>query len=148
MDQTVAQARYLTSRIMAEPDLTLMAPTATTVVCFRHDPGDMAEPALRAHNTEIMLRLQEGGVAVISDTTLRGKHTLRLAICNHRTRTEDLDLLLHGVLRIGHMLLAPDHETRCAPHGSYPKPARKSVSRVAVRLFCIIHREARPRLAI
>lgn len=118
MDQTVAQARYLTSRIMAEPDLTLMAPTATTVICFRHDPGDMAEPALKAHNTEIMLRLQEGGVAVISDTTLRGKHTLRLAICNHRTRTEDLDLLLHEVLRIGHMLLAPDHETRCAPHGS------------------------------
>lgn len=104
MDQTVAQARYLTTRIMAEPGLTLMAPTATTVVCFRHDPGGMTESDLKAHNTEIMLRLQESGVAVVSDTTLRGRHALRLAICNHRTRTEDLDLLLHEVMRIGRAL--------------------------------------------
>ncbi|MDX5412179.1 MAG: pyridoxal-dependent decarboxylase, partial [Rhodobacterales bacterium] len=39
LDQTVSQARYLTRRIMAEPDLALMAPTATTIVCFRHDQG-------------------------------------------------------------------------------------------------------------
>ena len=49
---------------------------------------------------EIMLRLQESGVALLTDTTISGRHCLRVAICNHRTRNEDLDLLLHEVLRI------------------------------------------------
>lgn len=101
LDRTVALARYLTSLIADQPDLVLTAPTATTVVCFRHAPGGMDEAALRAHNTEIMLRLQESGVAVISDTTIRDRHCLRVAICNHRTRDEDLDLLVREVLRIG-----------------------------------------------
>jgi glutamate/tyrosine decarboxylase-like PLP-dependent enzyme len=51
--------------------------------------------------TEIMLRIQESGVAVLTDTTLRGRHALRVAICNHRTRTEDLDLLVAEVPRVG-----------------------------------------------
>lgn len=101
IDRTMAQARHLTALIEAEPDLTLMAPTASTVVCFRHDPGDLDEAALRVQNTEIMLRLQESGIAVISDTTIHSQHCLRVAICNHRTRNEDLDLLVEEVLRIG-----------------------------------------------
>jgi glutamate/tyrosine decarboxylase-like PLP-dependent enzyme len=101
LDQTVAQAHHLTSLIAREPQLVLMAPTAATVVCFRHAPEGMDEARLRAHNTEIMLRLQEVGIAVVSDTTLRNRHCLRVAICNHRTRTEDLDLLVEDVLRVG-----------------------------------------------
>lgn len=101
LDQAVAQAHHLTSRIAREPKLVLMAPTAAAVVCFRHAPEGMDEAGLRAHNTEIMLRLQEAGIAVVTDTTLRNRHCLRVAICNHRTRTEDLDLLVEDVLRIG-----------------------------------------------
>jgi glutamate/tyrosine decarboxylase-like PLP-dependent enzyme len=104
LDRTIAQARRLTELITAEPDLELMAPTATTVVCFRHAPGQMDEADLRAHNTEIMLRVQESGIAVISDTTLRGRHCLRVAICNHRTRNEDLALLVREILRTGNEL--------------------------------------------
>jgi len=111
LDRTIAQARHLTARIDTEPLLTLMAPTATTTVCFRHDPGTMDEAALKAHNTEIMLRLQESGVAVITDTTIRGRHCLRVAICNHRTRTEDLDLLVREVLRIGDELFDEGHRS-------------------------------------
>jgi aromatic-L-amino-acid/L-tryptophan decarboxylase len=48
-----------------------------------------------------MLRIQESGVAVITDTTIRGRHALRVAICNHRTRIEDLDLLVDEISRIG-----------------------------------------------
>lgn len=118
IDRTVAQAQHLTRRIAAEPDLTLMAPTATTVVCFRHDPGGLTEAGLKAHNTEIMLRLQESGVAVISDTTLRGQHALRVAICNHRTRNSDLDLMLRDLLRIGRALAAPAPAAAHAGRGS------------------------------
>jgi glutamate/tyrosine decarboxylase-like PLP-dependent enzyme len=101
LDRNIAQALHLTALIDAAPELELMAPTATSVVCFRHAPGVMGEADLRAHNTEIMLRIQESGIAVITDTTIRGRHCLRGAICNHRTKNEDIDLLVREVLRIG-----------------------------------------------
>jgi aromatic-L-amino-acid/L-tryptophan decarboxylase len=74
------------------------------VVCFRFNPGGMEEPALRSLNIEIMLRMQETGVAAVSDTTVKGRHCLRVAICNHRTRRSDLDLLVHEVVRLGEEL--------------------------------------------
>ncbi len=101
LDRNIAQALHLTALIDAAPELELMALTATSVVCFRHAPGVMGEADLRAHNTEIMLRIQESGIAVITDTTIRGRHCLRVAICNHRTKDEDIDLLVQEVLRIG-----------------------------------------------
>jgi glutamate/tyrosine decarboxylase-like PLP-dependent enzyme len=61
----------------------------------------MDDAALKALNVEIMLRLQEQGIAVLSDTTVRGRHCLRVAINNHRTRRADLDLLVREILRLG-----------------------------------------------
>jgi glutamate/tyrosine decarboxylase-like PLP-dependent enzyme len=61
----------------------------------------MAGGALKAINTEIMLRLQEEGTAAISDTTVHGEHCLRVAINNHRTRRDDLDLLIRETIRLG-----------------------------------------------
>jgi aromatic-L-amino-acid/L-tryptophan decarboxylase len=104
LDRNIAQASYLADRIAATPGLALMTPPQTSIVCFRHDPGELDEPALRDHNREIMLRMQESGIAVLTDTTIRARHCLRVAICNHRTRNEDLDLLLREVLRIGENL--------------------------------------------
>ena len=65
----------------------------------------MDEDMLCLHNTELLLRLQERGIAAPSDTTIRGRHCLRVAICNHRTRTEDLDLLVSDVLRTARELM-------------------------------------------
>lgn len=104
IDQNIDQAHYLARLIEAKPGLRLMAETVINIVCFRYDPEDMDEPTLKALNTEIMLRLQEDGIAVLSDTTLRGQHCLRAAICNHRTRREDLDLLVAETLRLGREL--------------------------------------------
>jgi len=61
---------------------------------------------LKALNTEIMLRLQEEGTAAISDTTVQGQHCLRVAINNHRTRLEDLELLVRETVRLGKELMA------------------------------------------
>ena len=65
-----------------------------------------SEAQLKALNTELMLQLQETGIAAPSDTTLRGKHCLRVAINNHRTRREDLELLVRESARIGQKLEA------------------------------------------
>ena len=99
--QNIEQARYLARRIAEEPCLELVAPADISIVCFRHDPGGMDEDQLRAHNTEILLRLQESGVAAPSATTMRGRYCLRVAICNHRTEYRDLDILLDEVVRLG-----------------------------------------------
>ena len=104
IDQNIAQAHYLTRLIEAEPDLELMAPTVINIVCFRYRLKHADEAAHEAVNTEIMLRLQEAGTAVMTDTTIHGRHCLRAAINNHRTRREDLDLLVKEVVRIGREL--------------------------------------------
>lgn len=104
IDQNCAQAQHLARRIAAEPRLELMAPVATNIVCFRHRLPGAGEAALKAFNTEILLRVQESGLAVPTDTTLAGRHALRVAIANHRTRRADLDRLVDEVLRHGALL--------------------------------------------
>lgn len=101
IDQNIAQARYLTQLIEAAPALELMAPTTINIASFRHRLAGASEERLKAFNTEIMLRLQEEGIAVLSDTTVHGRHCLRVAITNHRTRRDDLDLLVAEMLRLG-----------------------------------------------
>ena len=101
IDQSIAKARYLDGLVESEPRLERMAPTVIDIVSFRFNPGQTDEDELRALNIEIMLRLQEDGIAAVSDTTIHGRHCLRAAICNHRTVRADLDLLVAEVLRIG-----------------------------------------------
>jgi aromatic-L-amino-acid/L-tryptophan decarboxylase len=101
IDQNIAQARYLTELIEAEPVLELVAPTTINIVCFRYRPHGFDRAALKSINSEIMLRLQEEGIAALSDTTVHGEHCLRAAISNHRTRRDDLELLVKEVVRLG-----------------------------------------------
>lgn len=106
VDQQIDMAHHMADRVRAEPKLELMAPAAINIVCFRYRGQGGSEDELRALNTEIMLRIQESGLAVPTDTTLRGRHSLRAAIANHRTRPEDLDALIDAVLRHGDALQA------------------------------------------
>jgi glutamate/tyrosine decarboxylase-like PLP-dependent enzyme len=90
--------------IEAEPLLELVAPTNINIVCYRFRLARADAATVKALNTEIMLRLQEEGTAAISDTTVHGQHCLRVAINNHRTRREDLDLLVRETIRLGREL--------------------------------------------
>ncbi|HEV7308003.1 pyridoxal phosphate-dependent decarboxylase family protein [Ensifer sp.] len=101
IDQNIAQAAYLAELVRQHPPLELLVVPEINIVCFRYAPEGLDEARLKAVNVEIMLRLQETGVAALSDTTIRDRHCLRAAICNHRTRAEDLTLLVTEVLRVG-----------------------------------------------
>ncbi len=94
----IALARYLKEQVEAHPRLELIAPVDLNIVCFRHVAKD--EATSKALNTEIMLRLQERGLAVPSDTTVQGKHGLRCAFNNHRTQHVDVDGFLADLLKI------------------------------------------------
>ncbi len=106
IDQNIAQAHYLTALVKAAPQLELMTPTSINIVCFRYNPGQLEEAALKRVNIEIMQQMQESGIAAVSDTTLRGQHCLRAAINNHRTQRTDLDLLVAEVTQIGEDLIS------------------------------------------
>lgn len=103
IDQNVAQARHLAARVRAEPDLELMASVPLNVVCFRYI-GEARGWDRDDANEEILLRIQEEGTAIPSSTVLHGNYALRAAFVNHRTRLEDVDALVDGVLRIGRSL--------------------------------------------
>ena len=51
------------------------------------------------------MRIQERGIAVPSHTQVRGRFTLRVCICNHRSRREDFDLLVREVVSIGEEIM-------------------------------------------
>jgi len=107
IDQNIAQARYFAGRIGALPDFELVAPVTLDIVCFRYRPEGVAEAALKLLNTQIILRLQEQGIAALSDTTVHGVHCLRAAIANHRTHREDIDLAIDAIRRTGAEIARP-----------------------------------------
>lgn len=107
IDQNIAQAALLADLVRTHPPLELIVEPEINIVCFRFAPEGQGEERLKEINVEIMLSLQETGVAALSDTTIGGRHCLRAAICNHRTRPEDLHLLVSEVLRLGREISRP-----------------------------------------
>jgi aromatic-L-amino-acid/L-tryptophan decarboxylase len=91
-----ALAKYLEARILAEPCLELLAPVNLNIVCFRYRAGD----ANRV-NGEIVVNLQESGIAAPSTTMLDGRLAIRAAIVNHRTDVRDIDALVEAVRAFG-----------------------------------------------
>ena len=101
IEQNVEQTRYLESMIAAQPDLEILAPVPLNIVCFRWAPRSVSPNRLDAINEEILVRLQEQGIAIPSGTIVGGRYAIRAANVNHRTRREDLHALVDGVLRLG-----------------------------------------------
>lgn len=100
VEQNVAQAQYLGELINADSRLELLAPVSLNVVCFRFK-GGIKDDQLNLINQELLLRLQESGVAVLSSTLIAGRFALRAANVNHRSRREDFEILVREVIRIG-----------------------------------------------
>jgi glutamate/tyrosine decarboxylase-like PLP-dependent enzyme len=98
--QNVRQAHYLAGLVTKHPLLELLAPAPLNIVCFRFKAPGMSEAELNALNTEILLRVQESGIAIPSQTTLNGRFAIRVAVSNHRSRREDFDLLVRAVVEI------------------------------------------------
>jgi glutamate/tyrosine decarboxylase-like PLP-dependent enzyme len=106
IDRNIAQAQELAQLIAAEPELELLAPVRTNIVCFRYNAGGRDTAALNALNQELLIRLHESGVAAPSYTTLGERYCLRAAITNFRTTSEDLPVLVRAVKELGRTLTA------------------------------------------
>ncbi|MBY9066598.1 cytochrome D ubiquinol oxidase subunit I [Hyphomonas sp. WL0036] len=100
------QAAYLSSKVAPDPRFELLAPARLNICCFRLKADGLDEAALGALNEEIVIRLQESGIAAPSTTKLKGRTAIRVNLTNHRTQESDLDLLLTEIVRIGGAVLA------------------------------------------
>ncbi|MGJ4926273.1 pyridoxal phosphate-dependent decarboxylase family protein [Bradyrhizobium sp. HKCCYLS2038] len=96
MAKSCELARDLEARVLAEPELELLAPVNLNIVCFRYR-GDDAD----AVNAEIVADIHESGIAAPSTTMLDGRLAIRAAIVNHRTQQIDLARLVAAVLSFG-----------------------------------------------
>lgn len=105
IEQNISQAAYLACLIEASADLELLAPVPLNIVCFRFVKGNLSEDRLTELNKELLLRLQESGIAIPTYTTINGKFAIRCSVTNHRSRREDFDLLIDNVIRIGKEIL-------------------------------------------
>jgi glutamate/tyrosine decarboxylase-like PLP-dependent enzyme len=114
IEQNVAQAQYLVERIRSQHELELLAPAPLNVVCFRFHPPQSSEPRLNSINKELLLRLQESGVAVPSSTVLDGTFAIRVAITNHRSRRADFDVFLAALLELGKAIASDPVATEAA----------------------------------
>lgn len=74
-----------------------LAPVSTSICCFRYLVAGLKDGQLDALNEEIVIRLQETGMAAPSTTRLGGRLAIRVNMTNHRTREQDLHILLDAI---------------------------------------------------
>jgi glutamate/tyrosine decarboxylase-like PLP-dependent enzyme len=95
--QNVRQAQYLGKLVEANPDFELLAPVTLNIVCFRYLKNGSNEKQLNEFNHKLLIRLQQSGKAAPSNTIVNGKEGIRVCITNHRSKSEDFDLLLSAL---------------------------------------------------
>jgi glutamate/tyrosine decarboxylase-like PLP-dependent enzyme len=108
--QNVTQATYLTNLVEQSGELELTAPTSTNIVCFRFNP-QKNDLDLDKLNKEILMRLQESGIAAPSYTRLNGNYCMRVANVNHRTIMNDLDVLVNEIIKLGNQVMQEEEVT-------------------------------------
>ena len=75
----------------------MLAPVPLNICCFRYK----FETDSNAKNSEIVVKLQEDGIAAPSSTTVNDQLAIRVNLTNHRTVNQDLDILIDAVIKLG-----------------------------------------------
>jgi len=107
IERDIALAEHLAHLVDTSEDLQRLA-SGLSIVCFRYAPPQWQADAerLNALNKALLERLQRGGQAFLSSTTMDGAFVLRACIINPRTRAEDLERLVALVRDLGLQLVA------------------------------------------
>jgi glutamate/tyrosine decarboxylase-like PLP-dependent enzyme len=98
---TCALAQYLKERIESSPQLELLAPVSLNIVCFRYRGPGVNQTNTDRINADIVVALQESGIAAPSTTVINGRLAIRAAIVNHRTNKNDIDALIKATIAFG-----------------------------------------------
>jgi glutamate/tyrosine decarboxylase-like PLP-dependent enzyme len=104
IEQNIQQANYLDALVRESDCLELLAPTSMNIVNFRYTDNSLADDEHDDLNAEILMQLHERGIATPSSTELNGQFSIRVAICNHRSRRADFEALVAAVVALGREL--------------------------------------------
>jgi aromatic-L-amino-acid/L-tryptophan decarboxylase len=96
ISRTCALARHLALKVIATPELELLAPVQLNIVCFRYRHADADRL-----NASIVVDLQESGIVAPSTTKIGNHLAIRAAIVNHRTDTCDVEALVKAAVTFG-----------------------------------------------
>ena len=99
--QNIAHSFYLGELVKSSEHLELLTPVTMNIVCFRFVLEGLSTEELNELNKNILMTLQERGIASPSSTVLSGKYAIRCANVNHRSRKEDFDMLVTAAIAIG-----------------------------------------------
>jgi glutamate/tyrosine decarboxylase-like PLP-dependent enzyme len=100
VEKNCEQAAWLAGRIKDSESFHLAAPASLNIVCFQAEVPAGARIDSDELNREIVMRIQERGIAVPSSAEIDGRLCIRVAITNHRTRREDLEIFLAAIEEI------------------------------------------------
>jgi glutamate/tyrosine decarboxylase-like PLP-dependent enzyme len=106
IEQNVEQARRFAARVTGIPNVVLCAPVSLNVVCFRVAPPAMSPERQDALNKELLLQVQETGLAIPSGSRIGGRYVIRVACSNHRSVWADFEALAAGIERLAADLVA------------------------------------------
>ena len=83
----------------------MLTPVCLNIVCYRFVYPGFSNDQLNSMNKEILMQMQEQGIAAPSYTILNDKYAIRLSITNHRTKAEDLDTIIAATISIGKVVV-------------------------------------------
>jgi glutamate/tyrosine decarboxylase-like PLP-dependent enzyme len=96
---TCVLAQQMKALIEASAELELLAPVALNIVCFRYRCTEAD-----TINGQIVIQLQNSGIAAPSTTLIDGQLAIRAAIVNHRTQASHITTLIQSVIDLGRQL--------------------------------------------
>ena len=113
--ESVDCAEHLDARVRAHDDFAAVQEPNLYIYSFRYVPADLqdaladppAVPLERVHqyldrlNQGITDSVVENGLAFLTTTTIHGRRSLRMSVCNHRTTTEDIDAVFEALAGTG-----------------------------------------------
>lgn len=95
-----AQATHLGRLVEVHSSFELLAPVGLNICCFRYTAPGLSEQELEALNSKLIEQVQLSGIAAPSSTRINGRFAIRVNITNHRTRFEDVEILLEALERL------------------------------------------------
>jgi glutamate/tyrosine decarboxylase-like PLP-dependent enzyme len=105
IQRAIDLTRFAEQRIAQDDRFELLSPAQLGIVCFRrrlpvdaHDGASDSEHVDRL-NEELVRKLMESGLGMISSTRVRGAYALRLCILSYRTTQEDVTAVIDWLAR-------------------------------------------------
>ncbi len=77
--------RQFRELLESDTRLEILAPVQLTLVCFRYNPGGMAEETLSEVNRKLLEKVNASGEVFLTHTSLKGRYAIRLSVGQRNT---------------------------------------------------------------